>query len=87
MLKTIGILLSVFIFVNADECRPSPTTASGSSAPPQICSGQLIFHEPFDNLDKQKWNPLVTFWDGGVSNNFFILEKSYFLKRSIFYKS
>lgn len=72
MLQKICILLSAFVLVNADECRPTPTTASGSNAPQNICSGQLIFHEPFDNLDKQKWNPLVTFWDGGVSNFVFL---------------
>lgn len=67
MYRLICVMLTVAILTKADECRQSPTTASGSSAPQQICSGQLIFHEPFDNLDKQKWNPLVTFWDGGVS--------------------
>lgn len=66
--RIIFVVLSVVIFSNADECRPSITTASGSSAPQQICSGQLIFDENFDSLDKQKWKPLVTFWDGGVSD-------------------
>lgn len=59
---------------NADECKPSITTASGSSAPQQICAGKIIFDENFDTLDKQKWKPLVTFWDGGVSVHCFCLQ-------------
>lgn len=67
MFRLVYLILSAVIFANAEDCKPSVTTASGSSAPQQICSGKLIYHEPFDNLDKTKWSPLVTFWDGGVS--------------------
>lgn len=67
MFRLIYLILSAVVFASADDCKPSVTTASGSSAPQQICSGKLIYHEPFDNLDKTKWSPLVTFWDGGVS--------------------
>lgn len=66
MWRIICLALCGVLFAKADECKPSITTASGSNAPKTICSGQLIFHEPFDNLDKTKWKPLVTFWDGGV---------------------
>lgn len=67
MLQTICIILSVAIFISAQECKPSITTASGPDAPKNICSGQLVYHEPFDDVNKTKWAPLVTFWDGGVS--------------------
>lgn len=70
------VVLSAVIFSNAEECKQSITTASGSSAPKQICSGELIFDENFDSLDKQKWKPLVTFWDGGVSKKLFSSEVS-----------
>lgn len=53
--------------LNAEECKPSITTASGTNAPEKICSGQLIFDENFENLDKGKWIPQVTLWGGGVS--------------------
>lgn len=53
--------------LNAEECKPSITTASGLNAPDKICSGQLIFEENFEKLDKKKWVPEVTLWGGGVS--------------------
>lgn len=70
MFRIICVVFSFVLLSTADECQPSITTASGSSAPQQpICSGQLIFEENFDVLDKEKWKPLVTFSDGGVSFN------------------
>lgn len=66
--RIICVFLCVVIFSSAEECKSSITTASGSNAPPNICSGQLIFDESFNNLDKQIWKPMVTFWDGGVSD-------------------
>lgn len=60
-------MISFVIELNCEECEPSITTASGSSAPQKICSGRLIYHESFDKLDKTRWSPMVTFWDGGVS--------------------
>ena len=77
MLKLIVVLLSISAFSFADEekankyadnCRPSPTTASGWAAPKKICSGQLIFDENFNTLDKNKWKPEVTLGGGGVSS-------------------
>lgn len=67
MFQIICLVLSTVIFVGADECKPSITTASGTDAPQKICSEKLIYHEPFDQVDKTKWVPLVTFWDGGVN--------------------
>lgn len=77
MLKLIVVLLSISAFSFADEekankytadCRPSPTTTSGWAAPKKICSGQLIFDENFNTLDKKKWKPEVTLGGGGVSS-------------------
>lgn len=48
-------------------CRSSITTASGTVAPKRICSGELIFEETFNDLDKNIWKPEVTLEDGGVS--------------------
>lgn len=60
----------VFKVANGEDCSPSIiTTASGTAAPEQICSGQLIFEENFDILDKDIWKPEVTFWGGGVSTS------------------
>lgn len=61
------ILLGIVVQLNAEECKPTITTASGSNAPQKICSGQLIFDENFDKLDKKIWKPEVTFFGGGVS--------------------
>lgn len=61
-------LFSNFGGLNANDCRPSITTASGFAAPEHICSGQLIFSEDFNVLDKAKWQPEVTLWGGGVRN-------------------
>lgn len=67
MLRILFVVLGTVLVCNADDCKPSITTASGSSAPQQICSGQLIFDENFDSLNKEIWRPLSTFSDGGVS--------------------
>lgn len=66
-MRSACLILSILIPLNAEDCKPSITTASGSFAPQKICSGQLIFDENFDKLDKQKWKPEVTFLGGGVS--------------------
>lgn len=55
MLKIFFVLLSISAFSIADDCKPSSTTSSGWAAPKKICSGQLIFEENFDTLDKNKW--------------------------------
>lgn len=70
MFKLVCVFLYVTSLAIADDCKPSITTASGKAATRPICSGALIFEENFDTLDKTKWQPLVTFWDGGVSFTF-----------------
>lgn len=76
MIQIICLILSAALFVNADECKPSITTASGPDAPQQICSGRLIYHEPFDDVNKTKWVPQVTFSDFGVRIESLFVEKS-----------
>lgn len=63
----IGALLSKLEVSFGQECAPSITTASRPAAPEKICSGQVIFEENFNELDKQIWQPEVTFEGGGVS--------------------
>lgn len=69
MWQIIYLILFSFITIkiNAEKCKPSITTASGFKAPHKICSGQLIFDEHFNKLDKRIWTPDVNFWGGGVS--------------------
>lgn len=68
----LAVLCCCSAFSIAGGCTPSITTASGFSAPQQICSGNLIFEENFDSLDKNKWKPQVSFWGGGVSVIFYL---------------
>lgn len=67
MFKLISFVLSFSAILNAKNCPPSITTASGSIAPGEICSGSLIFEENFDTLNRNVWQPEVTFGGGGVS--------------------
>jgi hypothetical protein len=48
-------------------CISSITTASGTKAPAEICSGDLVFHEEFDKFDFQTWSHEKTAAGGGVS--------------------
>ena len=48
-------------------CNSSITTASGTKAPANICSEQLIFHEEFNTFDFQTWSHEITAAGGGVS--------------------
>lgn len=61
MFELIIVMLSITALSIATDCEPSITTASGWAAPIKICSGQLIFEENFDTLNKNKWKPEVTF--------------------------
>lgn len=60
------ILLLIFLPNKKDDCAPSITSASGTAAF-NVCSGNLIFEENFNHLDKNKWQPEVTLSDGAVS--------------------
>lgn len=63
LIKKVVILFSVVSSCFA--CVPSKTKASGSKAPNQICSGQLIFEDNFDSIDKSKWKFENTLAGGG----------------------
>lgn len=67
MLTLVLVLLSISAISFAQECKPSITTASGWAAPKTICSGQMIFEENFDTLNKTIFVPQVSLWGGGVS--------------------
>lgn len=47
------------------QCNPTSTVISGTHAPGNICSGQLIFEDNFDNLDLAKWRHENTLAGGG----------------------
>lgn len=50
------------------KCDPSVTTVSGSAAPVgDICPGDLIFEETFDEFDHSVWEHENTLAGGGVS--------------------
>lgn len=56
----------LYMITRSVKCKPSITSANGTAASKELCSGSLIFEENFDQLDKQKWQPEVSFWGGGV---------------------
>lgn len=66
MFELCWIWLSIFAFANAQNCKPSVTTVSGSAASERVCSGELIFSENFDTLDKNRWQHEETLGGGGV---------------------
>ncbi|KAF2903372.1 hypothetical protein ILUMI_02808 [Ignelater luminosus] len=61
----IFVVVSTFIY-ETHQCKPSATTASGSSAATRICSGELIFEDNFDNLNTEKWKHEITLGGDGV---------------------
>lgn len=61
----------LYMITRSVKCKPSITSANGTAASKELCSGSLIFEENFDQLDKQKWQPEVSFWGGGVSFRLF----------------
>lgn len=66
LIVAIIFIALLIIYPSSSGCKPSITTASGFSVSGEICSGNLIFEENFERLDKHKWRPEVTF-EGGVS--------------------
>lgn len=49
----------------AQVCTPSVTTVSGTHAPSNVCSGELIFEDNFDFLDTSRWKHEVSLAGGG----------------------
>ncbi|CAG9838766.1 unnamed protein product [Diabrotica balteata] len=65
MMKVLLVFVLVaFCKVNS-YCRRSVTTASGPFAPKNICSGDLIFEDNFDDLNLDKWKHEDTLAGGG----------------------
>lgn len=61
-------LSSTLILLVSGNCIPSKTTASGYAAPQgQLCSGQLIFNDDFNQFNKSVWQHEITLAGGGVS--------------------
>lgn len=60
-------LLSIAVLIISvnGQCLPTITTAGGPQAPSQICAGQLIFEDTFDNLNTAKWKHDRTLAGGG----------------------
>lgn len=78
-ISLIIFILSNYVSYLIAQCNSySPTTVSGTHAPKgQICSGQLIFEDNFDEFDLKKWSHEITLGGGGVSN--LIMGKHFFL--------
>lgn len=56
-------------FTARDKCNVPITTCSNFMCPKKFCSGELIFEENFNNLEKKIWKPEVTLLGGGVSSS------------------
>ncbi|XP_055538346.1 beta-1,3-glucan-binding protein-like [Wyeomyia smithii] len=70
VLISAATLVVLFVVTVTEACDPSPTTASGWKAPAgPYCSGQLIFEDNFDYLDRSVWEHENTV--GGGGNNEF----------------
>lgn len=66
----LALLLAVGQAANVDRserCDASSTVVSGTHAPSEFCSGDIIFQEEFDSLDFKKWEHENTLGGGGVS--------------------
>nr|XP_022908360.1 beta-1,3-glucan-binding protein-like [Onthophagus taurus] len=59
------LLLLGFSHQTERDCIKSQTTVSGTFAPRDFCSGDLIFEENFDTLDFKKWQHENTLGGGG----------------------
>ena len=64
-ISTFAVLM-VWIYCSK-PCRTSVTTVAGFAAPHIVCSGDLLFEENFNHLDRYKWNEAVAFSEQSVS--------------------
>ncbi|CRK95822.1 CLUMA_CG009274, isoform A [Clunio marinus] len=65
-MRKLILAVSLFAAVGlASACTPTVTTASGTNAPSNFCSGDLIFEDNFNTLDQQKWRHENTLAGGG----------------------
>lgn len=68
LIAIVATLLPIFINAIDAQCVKSPTTVSGRNAPTgNLCSGQLILDENFDQFDRTLWEHEITLGGGGVS--------------------
>jgi len=65
MEKIIVIVIAILANNCINACTPTVTTVSGTHAPQNFCSGDLIFEENFDSLDLSKWRHESTLAGGG----------------------
>lgn len=66
MKRLIFVAVISFCVIFGNACRtPSVTTVSGTNAPENFCSGDLIFEDNFDSLDENKWKHENTLAGGG----------------------
>lgn len=72
LLVPLAVFISFGLFQggNADcSSSVSITKVSGTHAPQgEICAGDLLFEDTFDELDMRKWQHELTLGGGGVSN-------------------
>lgn len=65
-MKLFLILAIISLAANRIEgCTPSVTTVTGTHAPAQVCSGELIFEDNFDFLDVSRWKHEISLAGGG----------------------
>lgn len=65
-------MLKIFLFflwclAKSNACNQSITTVSGKNAPSNICSGQLIFEDNFNDFDQNIWQHISTLSGGRAS--------------------
>lgn len=64
--KMLALLLVIMSPLSLEACEPSETQATGSSvAQTRWCAGDLVFEEPFDEFDLEKWEHEITLSGGG----------------------
>jgi beta-glucanase (GH16 family) len=51
------VFLLIFALIGGafSQCTPSVTRVVGTQAPAQVCSGQIIFEDDFNTIDRNKW--------------------------------
>jgi beta-glucanase (GH16 family) len=67
MIKLIALITTFCLIFNhaSAQCTSTLTTVSGTKAPTNICSGDLIFEDNFDTLDHKKWRHELSLGGGG----------------------
>lgn len=72
LIAIVATLSPIFINPIDAQCVQSPTTVSGRNAPTgNLCSGQLILDENFNQFDRSLWEHEITLGGGGVSMKMF----------------